>query len=326
MVADLIVAAALSFAPGVALDVPAQTQGSLSAQAASSGRPRECRPSARSKRVTVWQRVRFPALPAFCAALARAHALLESDPKGALAAVDVAEEAWPGRASAGAARGRALLALGKPTEALRSFEAARELDAAAVGDPKTMSDHARALVAEGKAAEAAAIYRVLVPRVQLLPSRLRVPTLLEAAFASMAAERVAPEGVAAELRLAEAVAFLAEARRETDSPLAPDVLLATALAHDRRGDSAKADSLVREAASAHAPSTSPAWVADRADAHALRALAHEATDPSTALDAWGEYLGVVSSGAFADAARVRVTALKKRVGAGHKQPKKKAPQ
>ncbi len=317
-----VLALGLLVAP-VAFDAPG-SKPSLAAQAAASGRPKECQiaSSKRAKKITVWQKVRFPKLEPYCRKVAESHALLESDPRAALDAAIAADKEWSGRPGAAVARGRALLALGKPDEALSAFEAAKKIDEGAVEDPKAMRDYARSLVAKSRARDAAAVYRELDPRAELLPSGLRARTLLEAAFASMTAEA---EGGPAhpDTKLTEALAFLDELRQREGSPLAAEATLASALVHDRRGDPTKAAGLAAEAVRGGVDATETSWVADPADRHALRALALEPVDANGASQAYTAYLEEAKSSPYAPAARARQAALKKRGTAPAKKPKKR---
>jgi tetratricopeptide (TPR) repeat protein len=327
LLCDVMISAVLAlglFVAPVAFDAPG-SKPSLAAQAAASGRPKECQVASnkRAKKISVWQRVRFPKLAPYCEKVAKSHALLESDPQGALDAAVAADKEWSGRPGAAVAKGRALLALGKADEALAAFEAAKKIDESAVEDPKAMRDHARALIAKSRARDAAAVYRVLVPRAELLPSALRSRTLLEAAFASMTAEAEtgAPNPDA---KLAEALAFLDEIRQREGSPLAAEATLASALVHDRRGDATKASGLAAEAVRGGVDATENSWVADPADRHVLRALALEPVDPNGASEVYTAYLEAAKSSPYAPAARARQAALKKRGSAPAKKPKKGA--
>ncbi|MBL9024237.1 MAG: hypothetical protein JNL21_18735 [Myxococcales bacterium] len=310
--------------PGVGFhDQAREARASLAAQAAATGRPKECSPRGRrAKKVTVWQKVRFPKLVPYCAHVARSHALLASDAKAALAEAEAASKEWPGRPGSEVAKGRALLALGKPEEALQAFEAAKKLDEGAIEEPKAIRDFGRALTLRGRFTEAAAAYRVLVPRAGLLGANDRATTLLEAAFASMADEAGSDAKPGPEGRFSEALAFLTEVRESETSPLRAEALLAMALVQDRRGDAAKATSMSAEASKQSVDVSSSPWVATKADADALRALALESRDPSAAAEAWAQYLAASPPAAFAAAARARQTELKKRGAAQPKQPKK----
>jgi hypothetical protein len=253
---------------------------SLGAQATASSRPKECAPSGRrAKKITVWQRVRFPKLAPYCDHVARAHALLKSDAAGALAAADAAEKTWAGRPGASVARGRALLALGKAKESLAAFEAASKIDRDAIADPSAIRDFARALVLEGRVKEGAEAYRVLVPRTELLNAEARARALLEAAFASMTTEAAANAPAGPEGKFTEALSFLNELREDEGSPMRAEAMLAAALVHGRRGDAAKATTLAAEATRMGVDATASPWVAAAADQEALRALALEARQP-----------------------------------------------
>lgn len=305
-------------------DQPHDAKPSLAAQATAAGRPKECAPPGRrAMKITVWQKVRYPKLAPYCAQVARAHTLLDSDPKGALAAADAALKDLPGRPGANVARGRALLALDKPEDALAAFEAAKKADDGAIEDPKAMRDFARALVLRSRAKDAAEVYRTLVPRAGLLPAPDRSRALLEAAFASMTAEGGADAKVVPEGRLAEALAYLGEIRESATAPLRVEAILATALVHDRRGDAAKATALGAEAAKQNVDATRSPWVAAPADEHALRALALESRDPSAASEAWSQYLAASPDAGFAAAARSRQAELKRRPAAAPKKAAKK---
>src|SRR5262249_41386104 len=158
----------------------------LEALAAASGRPREC--SARfgvkgkNRKPTIWQRARIPELVPYCDLIAKAQAIMESDPKAALELASKADTTWPHHSGAPIAQGRALLSLGKPTEALEKFEQAQSIDALSVEDPKAMRAHARALVLCGRVKEGAELYRTMVPRSSLLSDAQRNRLLLEASF------------------------------------------------------------------------------------------------------------------------------------------------
>jgi tetratricopeptide (TPR) repeat protein len=305
---------------------PPADQGAMTALAASSGRPKECTPLSRKgkrvKKLTVWQRIRYPKVAEYCDLVSRAQTSLEGDPKASLEAAEGAAKVWamPG---ADVARGRALFALGKTDEALAAFAAARKADASALEDPKALRDLARALAKAGKFSEAAAEYRVLVPRAELLSDRARVEVLLEAAFASMAAEGALREQPAPGSTLGEALAFLSEARQEEASPHAGEVLLALALVHDRRGDPSKATALTAEAAKAGAGKSAAPWVADPADRHALAALALEPRDAAGAQKAWAAYVEAAEGGAWVDAAKARQTLKGKPAPLPKKPPRKK---
>ncbi|WP_437905980.1 hypothetical protein WME95_48490 [Sorangium sp. So ce327] len=236
--------------------------GDLVAAAAAAGRPPEC--AARSGRAiargpTVWERARAPELPRYCDLLARGQAQLGGDAEAARASARLADQLLPGHAAPQVLLARAALALGSPEDAARAFERARSVDPRSVEDPQTMHDLARSLARTGKRGEAIAIYRALVPRIDLLGTAdQRALVLLEAAHLSMAtagaasvadasarppggAHRDAHGEAAARRDLDEAIAYLREARLRAQTQLARDVTLSLALALDRSGDKAQAD-------------------------------------------------------------------------------------
>ncbi|WP_437762732.1 hypothetical protein WMF27_44725 [Sorangium sp. So ce281] len=252
--------------------------GDLVAAAAAAGRPPEC--AARSGRAiargpTVWERARAPELPRYCDLLARGHAQLGGDAGAARESARLADQLLPGHAAPQVLIARAALALGSPEDAARAFERARSVDPRSVEDPQTMHDLARSLARTGKRGEAIAIYRALVPRIDLLGTAdRRALVLLEAAHLSMAtagaasvagasarpptsahrdAHRDAHREAAARGDLDEAIAYLREARLRAQTQLARDVTLSLALALDRSGDKAQADAALEGDAGALEP-------------------------------------------------------------------------
>lgn len=310
---------------------------SLSAAAAASGRPPEC--SSRSRRAlakgpSIWELARVPGLSRYCDLVARAQAQLTTSPKDAKKAAEEADKALPGHAAPVVVIARAALALGAVDEAAREFARARAIDPRSLEDPKAMLDHARVLAKTGRRDEAIAVYRALVPRVDLLGSTdARVGVLLEAAHLSMAADAAGgapllpadlgkPKG-APRPRLDEAVAYLREARGYPPSQLTGDVLLSLSLVLDRSGARDEADATLLEARQAGAKIKGEAlgYLAVSEDRAALEALAAEAGDRAAAQKAWEAYLaGPGGKGAWAAAAKARLDALKK--GGGARPPPK----
>ncbi|WP_437646873.1 hypothetical protein [Sorangium sp. So ce362] len=259
-----------------------QGSGDLVAAAAAAGRPPEC--SARTRRAiargpTVWERARAPELPRYCDLLARGQAQLGGDAEAARASARLADQILPGRAAPQVLLARAALALGSPADAARAFDRARSIDPRSVEDPHTLHDLARSLARTGKRDEAIAIYRALVPRIDLLGTAdQRALVLLEAAHLSMAAAATEPPAGApaegARSDLDEAIAYLREARQRTQTQLARDVTLSLALALDRAGDKAQADAALEgDAGDAAAGADQRAQAAARARAEAARARA-----------------------------------------------------
>ncbi len=302
---------------------------SLLAAAAASGRPRECMSSVRRALTagpSIWERARVPTLQRYCDLVARAHAELATSPEAAQNDARLADKALPGRAAPAVILARAALAMGALDESARAFERARLIDARSVEDPATMHDLARVLQRTGKRSDALAVYRALVPRIDLLGSiDRRVSVLLEAAHASMSAsaEASAPgskvEGGAPADRpkLDEAIAYLREARQRPATQLAGEVLLSLVLALDRSGDRAQADAALSDAhrTGARVRTGGLDYLADEGDRHALEALALEVTDRAQAIKSWEAYLaGSGGKGAWAGAARSRLEALRKGAG------------
>jgi tetratricopeptide (TPR) repeat protein len=301
----------------------------LSAAAAASGRPPECMAGSRralSRGPSVWEEARVPNLRRYCDLMARAQTKLATQPDAAKAAAIEADTALPGRPSPAVVLARAWLLLGAVEEAARAFEKARALDPRSVEDPGTMHDLARVLAKTGKRDEALAVYRALVPRVDLLgTTERRVSVLLEAAHVSMAAEGAGTATLPAEVgsktprsRLDEAVAYLREARQRPPTQLAGDVLLSLSLVLDRKGDREQAEAAIAEAQRTGAKTRAGTleYIAAPDDAAALAALAAEGTDRAAAQKGWEGYLaGAGGKGPWAAAARARLELLKKGIGA-----------
>ena len=224
---DLAVAAVLfwaSFVPGA--------EAALVTAAAATGRPPECLPPAAERQDdstpgSVWARARVPGLERYCARLARGQARLASDPEAAGAAARSADEALPGRAAPLVLQARAALALGKLDDAVALFDRARAVEERSVVQPSALYDLATALRRTGRHRQALDVYRILVPRAAMLPTRAaRALALLEAAHVSMTLG--AQDDSTADLD--EALAYLREAGRNRHHPFGTDVALSLALA------------------------------------------------------------------------------------------------
>lgn len=306
--------------------VPAAlSQGaSLSAAAAASGRPPEC--GSRSRRAlakgpSIWELARVPNLQRYCDLVARAQTQLASMPREARKAAEEADAALPGHAAPAVVIARAALATGAVAEAAQAFARARAIDPRSVEEPGAMSDLARTLSRSGKRDEALAVYRALVPRVDLLgTTERRVTVLLEAAYLSMTLDGLpAPAALTkprapARPRLDEAIAYLREARQHPPSQRGGDVLFALALALDRAGARDEADATLAEAhrTGARVSSDAAEYLAAPEDRAALDALAAEEGDRAAAIKAWEAYLaGPGGKGAWAGAARARLDALRR---------------
>jgi tetratricopeptide (TPR) repeat protein len=278
---------------------------------------------------TIWEKARLPTLQRYCDLVARAHAELATNPEAARQDAALADKALSGRAAPAVILARAALALGAIDDAAREFTRARSIDARSVEDPATMHDLARVLQRTGKRADALAVYRALVPRIDLLGSTdRRVSVLLEAAHASMAAEITAPSAPAAPTpaaagqdagessrsKLDEAIAYLREARQRPPTQLAGDVLLSLVLVLDRSGDRAQADAALGDAHRTGARIRSGAldYLAVPEDRHALEALALEGSDRALAIKGWETYLAsAAGKGLWAGEAKARLEALRR---------------
>ena len=265
-----------------------------------------------SRRPTIWQLARTPELGRYCDLVARAKSQLAADPKAAAESAKAADTVLPGRAAPLVLRARASFAQGKIDDAAKDFEAARAIDARSVEDPPTMHDLAEVLRKTGKLDEALAVYRALVPRIDLLaPADRRVLVLLESAHVSMAvAAKTPPATPGSTPSLDEAIAYLREARQRPPTTLTNDVLISLALTLDRTGDRVQADAVLAEA---H-PSTTetrrvPEYLVANEDKNCLDALL---AGPADAVKLWEAYLASPSGkGPWAAAARARLESAKK---------------
>ncbi|HEY8943693.1 MAG TPA: tetratricopeptide repeat protein, partial [Polyangiaceae bacterium] len=178
-----MIAVAQLFLPLAFLGAPE----SLTTFAAASPRPALCRPAPGVNGGELWSRVRRERAERFCMTLSRGYARLERTPKDALEFARQAKAILPNEIEARVLEGRALLRLGE-------LEAAREALATSVrapgrplGDVAALRELGVVLVSTGRVAEAASVYRLLVPRVDFVEDALfaRV-ALLEASAALMA--------------------------------------------------------------------------------------------------------------------------------------------
>jgi tetratricopeptide (TPR) repeat protein len=263
--------------------------------------------------------------------MARAQTQLATQPEAARESALEADKALPGRPAPAVILARASLALGALEEAESAFQKARAIDPRSVEDPGAMYDLARVFARTGKRDEALAVYRALVPRIDLLgTAELRVSVLLEAAHVSMAAEGAGTATLPADIgkktqraRLDEAGAYLREARQRPPTPRTLDVLLSLALVLDRAGDHEQADAAIAEAQRTGAKIRTEAldYIAAPEDAAALAALAAEGTDRTAAQKIWESYIaGPGGKGPWAAAARARLDMLRKGGGARLSSP------
>jgi Flp pilus assembly protein TadD len=293
----------------------------LGAAAAASGRPPECWPERRSEvgaEATVWTLARQPRLERYCALLAQSHARLGGDPARARTSALEAARLEPERAAPHVALGRIAARLGQLDVALRELDAAEAIDLRSVEQPIALHDFGAALRQAGKLERALRVYRLLVPRSVLGPSRSwRARVLLEAAHLSMATRALTTNARAnAEPpELDDALAYLREATEDPHHELRVDTALSLVLVLDRAGRAAQADAVLADLgdSSGWAAPAAPSYLARPADRLALEALATERTDPRAAALLWKRFLdeGRDSPTAWTLAARARLERLER---------------
>jgi tetratricopeptide (TPR) repeat protein len=296
----VIPAAALAIAVGL-FGQAAQPQGAFGA-----ARPAECGVQEGFKAANKWERAKEPNLQTYCTLLASGTAKLVN--AGALAKdvpaiADEADKLLPGRAAPSVLKGRALLRLGRPADALAALKEARARDDRALDDPVALLAWARANARTAHFEEAAQAYRAALPRTSALSAPERSTASFEAGMIVMAQ---GPKAVD------DAVAMLRQARREAQDSMQVASVVGLALALDRAGQREEAKAVLAERVRSDAkPILSDARITDAlADAgvphesDALLATALEVTDPSAARDVWHRYLeGAGGRGPWADHAR-----------------------
>lgn len=265
----------------------------------------------------LWEAAKQPALNEHCSLLQTAVQKVDSG--NFVSALDLAQKAddlTPNQPGPHVVRGLAYARWGKPKDAAASFERARTIHPRALDDATVLDDYGASLVRLGKLDEARRAYRALLPRVTGPTGMCGVQTQCAAAsLAYLTAGVVAlDEGPSG---LEEAVAILREARGKSDGELKRVATFALALALDRRGDSDQAREIASDMAKARGvPTEIPPEITVRfpglEEAHAIRAIGLETTDPPAALEAWKSYL---SNGgdkrAWAAHARARIAKLEK---------------
>lgn len=296
----MIPAAALAVVVGL-FGQAAQPQGAFGA-----ARPAECGVQDGFKAANKWERAKEPNLQTYCTLLASGTAKLVNG--GALAKdvpaiADEADKLLPGRAAPSVLKGRALLRLGKPAEALAALEEARTRDDRALDDPVALLAWARANARTAHVEEAAQAYRAALPRTSALSTPERSAASFEAGMIVMAQ---GPKAVD------DAVAMLRQARREAQDSMQIASVVGLALALDRAGQKEEAKAVLAERVRSDAkPILSDARVSDALSAagvshesDALLATTLEVTDPAAARDVWHRYLeGPGGKGPWADHAR-----------------------
>lgn len=277
------------------------------------GRPAECSLGEGARTANLWQRAKQPELRRYCDLLAGATSKLvttstsrTADPaalKEVVAIADQADKLLPGRAAPSVLRGRALLRLGKPQEAVAALKEARSRDERSLDDPVALLAWARANARSGQLDEAAQAYRAALPRTSALATQDRATASFEAGMNVLAQ---GPKSVD------EAVAMLRQARRDASDALQVASVVALGLALDRAGQRDEARSILGERLRSDAkPMLTDARVSEAlanagvsAESEALVATALDVTDPAAAREAWRRYAeGAGAKGPWADHAR-----------------------
>ncbi len=293
-----------------------QDRTQLTTLANASGRPKECGRStgSQSSHPSLWDTAREPLLPRYCDLLGLAHAKLKSAPSAALELASIAEQLLPGRAAPAVVRGRANTSLLNYEEAVRHFEAARAIGPRSIEDPLALHDMGLALTHTRRYVQALDTYRVLVPRLALIPGiQDRTLILLEAASVAIAS---GPEQVK------EAVALLEQARDLPATRYTTDVHALLALSLDRMGSGERAKALIDELTFADnvqawikRPASTFDYLADPADQEALIGIVTERSDPPKAAAAWELYINQTALPHYADQARKHLEGVKTRSAA-----------
>jgi hypothetical protein len=292
----------------------------LIAFASASPRPVECAAvSVRGARRAVWERARQPRLALYCDALANGYSALGRAPADALTAARKAQTTLPGRAAAIVLEARALVALGKSSEAWPRFVLARKSSRRSVESPGALHDFAVAALESGHHEEAVRAFRALAPRAGLLGDGYeRQRVYVEAAAMVMT---LGPEA------LNEASGYLAEARRKGTRPGFGDWVLGLfALVLDRQGRSEEASGVLAEAGGAWflarmtaergagRPLVARALpVLAGGEEHAIVAMLAQDDAPELARERWQTFLdGPGGKGPWAEHARQKLRALEAR--------------
>ena len=316
---------ALVLAP-VVFGQTAQPQGALGAV-----RPAECGVQDGFRAANKWERAKEPNLQSYCSLLASGSAKLVNG--GALARdvpalADEADSLLADRAAPRVLKGRALLKLGKPAEALAALEEARSRDDRALDDPVALLAWARASARTGHLEQAAQAYRAALPRTSALPTSERSAASFESGMIVMA------QGPKA---IDDAVAMLRQARREAQDSMQFAAVIALALALDRAGQREEARAVLVERVRSdakpvladHRVSEALADAGVDQEVDALLATALEITDAGAARAAWKKYTGGPGgNGPWGDHARRREGAPATKAswaGQGMKETKEKTP-
>lgn len=243
----------------------------------------------------LWEAAKQPALHAHCELLQKAIQRVDSG--NFVAALDLAQKAddlTPNQPGPFVARGLAYARWGKPKDSAAAFDKAKSLHPRALDDATVLDDYGSVLVRLGKLDEARRAYRALLPRVTGPTGMCGVQTQCAAAsLAYLTAGVLAmDEGTTG---LEEAVAILREARAKSEGELKRVATFALALALDRRGEAEQAREIASDMAKTRGvPTEIPPEITARfpglEEAHAIRAIGLETTEPATAIEAWKQYL------------------------------------
>jgi tetratricopeptide (TPR) repeat protein len=283
-------------------------QAAPSPPAYGAARPAECGIAEGLRSTNGWERAKEPQLRAYCELLARGTAHLVASPGLVKEVIDLAAQAdklLPGRAAPKVLEGRALLRLGRASDALAALAEAKKRDDRALDDPVALLAWARANARTGHAAEAAQAYRAALPRTSALSTAERTAASFEAGMVVMAQ---GGKGID------DAIAMFRQARRDAQDSMQVASVVALALALDRAGLHDESKAVLAERVRADARGVlSDARVTDAlADAglaweiDALLGTALEPVDPAAAQAAWRRYVeGQGGKGAWADHARAR---------------------
>ena len=289
----------------------------LAVAARSSERPKECRKGGNRRggaRYTIWDHARSPYLSRYCDILGQSLALLDRSPGEAREKSVLANDVLSGFASPFVLSARASVRLGDYRRALSDFQKARVIDPSGADEPGVLRDLALAQRGAGALSDAILTYRVLVPRIDLLPDpEDRTLVLLE--YASLAMHLAAGGGVdrgevgmrseggtgdggRIEVGIDEAVAALTVARSMPTSRSSPMVLglLALALSRSSLPDQSEAviEALRRANQLELLDSINPnslSFLVDRNEWTAVLALAWERDDRRRALLLWKQFVG-----------------------------------
>ncbi len=310
----LVVVAAAAWA-SVAPDARAgDASAELAAAARASDRPTECGGANAAAWASRWERARNPGLARYCDLLAVGYAALRSAPASALSSAVAADRILPGHAAPSVLAARADVALRKNDEAWTRFQRASSLERRALESPGALHDYARAALRTGHLDDALRAYRALVPRAGLLDDATEATTVLvETAVLAMNRGR---DGVA------EAIGYLAEARRKPLPPgLSDFVLGALSLAENRAGRASESVATASEASGpwrleslrtvVEGPARAGIPELPPGEIDALVATLAERRDRALALERWQSYLsGPGGQGPFAAEESARRDALR----------------